>query len=124
MAQRKPAGKTGKKTERKEHSVAQATLTSPYNMMIPLFEAAHVYVAHPTSRKLVHVSTSSDAFLALMKELFDLGVGPRLVREFAEFAVRDARWEAVAARVDAHVNAAGSDSADTPADAQDPSTTV
>lgn len=106
MAQRKPAGKTGKKTERKEQSAAQAAVTSPYNTMIPLMDAAHVYVAHPTSRKLLHVSTTSDAFLALMKELFDLGVGPRLVREFAEFAAIDARWETVAARVDAHVNAA------------------
>jgi len=127
MAQRKPAGSTGKKTERKEQSAAQAALTSPYNTMIPLFEAAHVYVAHPTSRKLVHVSTSSAAFLDLMKELFDLGVGPRLVREFAEFAERiDARWEAVAARVDAHVNATGSDADDSTdsAGAQGSSTTV
>lgn len=96
----------GKKPERKEQTVAQTAMTSPYNIMIPLLDAAHVYVAHPTSRKLLHVSTSSDAFLVLMKELFDLGVGPRLVREFAEFAVIDARWETVAARVDAHVNAA------------------
>lgn len=96
MAQRKPAGSTGKKTERKEQTAAQAALTSPYNTMIPLFEAAHVYVAHPTSRKLVHVSTSSDAFLDLMKELFDLGVGARLLREFEEFTAYDARWAAVA----------------------------
>jgi hypothetical protein len=103
MAQRKP---TGKKVERKEQSAAQAALTSPYNTMIPLYEAAYVYVAHPTTRKLIHCSTSSDSFLALMKELFDLGIGPRLVREFGEFAAIDSRWSAVAARVEAHVNAA------------------
>ena len=117
MAQRKPLGGTGKKTERKVQTAAQAALTSPYNIMIPLFEAAYVYVAHPTTRKLMHLSTSSEAFLAVMKELFDLGVGPRLVREFAEFELLDARWEAVAARVDAHVNAAGVSTVDTSAPA-------
>lgn len=108
MAQRKPAGKTGKKTERKEQTAAQVALTSPYNIMIPLMDAAHVYVAHPTTRKLIHVPTSGEAFLTLMKELFELGVGPRLVREFEEFAAIDVRWAAVAARVDAHVNGAES----------------
>lgn len=101
MAQRKPAGK---KPERKEQSAAQSTLTSPYNTMIPLLDAAHVYVKHPVTRELVHCSTSGAAFLALMKDLFEFGIGERLMREFEEFAGIDARWRDVAARVDAHVN--------------------
>lgn len=117
MAQRKPAGKTGKKSERKEQTAAQVALTSPYNTMIPLMDAAHVYVAHPTTRKLMHVATSGDAFLDLMKELFDLGVGSRLMREFEEFSAIDGRWAAVAARVESHVSAesaaASSDTSDT-----------
>lgn len=108
MAQRKPVGK---KTERKEQSAAQSTLTSAYNTMIPLFEASYVYVAHPVSRKLLHHSTSSAAFLDLMKELFEFGIGARLMREFEEFAVIDPRWSDVAARVAAHVN--GTDAAST-----------
>lgn len=102
MAQRKPAGK---KSERKEQSAAQTALTSPYNTMIPLFEAAYVYVAHPVTRKLIHCSTSSEKFLDLMKEIFDLGAGPRIMREFAEFSVIDSRWNDVADRVRAHVEA-------------------
>lgn len=103
MAQRKP---TGKKAERKEQGVAQSALTSPYNIMIPLMDAAHVWVTHPVARKTIHCSTSSESFLTLMKELFDLGVGPRLEREFAQFADIDPRWEGVAARVAAHVTPA------------------
>lgn len=86
----------GKKPERKEQTAAQSALTSPYNVMFPLFAAEHVYVAHPTSRKLLHCSTASVTFLSLMKELVDLGVGARLLREFEEFTAYDARWAAVA----------------------------
>jgi hypothetical protein len=100
MAQRKPAGK---KSERKEQTAAQVALTSPYNTMIPLHEAAYVYVAHPSTRKLIHCSTSSVMFLDLMKELFDLGVGQRLLQEFAEFSASDPRWSEVADKVLAHV---------------------
>lgn len=115
MAQRKPLGSGKKKDERKVQTPAQVALTSPYNIMIPLYEAAHVYVAHPTSRKLVHVSTSGAEFLPLMKELFELGVGPRLVREFAEFALIDSRWDAVASRVAEFVGTAdGEESAALP----------
>lgn len=99
MAQRKALSSTGKRSVRKEQTATQLALTSSYNMMIPLYEAAYVYVVHPTTRDLMHFSTSSESFLVLMKELFDLGVGPRIVREFAEFAVIDIRWESVASRV-------------------------
>lgn len=107
MPSKKPL--SGKRPERKEQSAAQAAVTSPYNTMIPLLDAAYVYVAHPTTRKLIHCSTSSEKFLVLMKELFDLGVGPRLMREFDEFTAYDARWADVAARVRGHVEPAPAD---------------
>lgn len=101
MASRKAPGK---KTARTEAPIAATAMTSPYNIMIPLMFAENVWVIHPATRKSHQVATKSEKFLDLMKELYDLGVGPRLEREFAEFTQYDPRWADVSAVVRKHVN--------------------
>ena len=104
MNKRKTA--TGRKAERKEDNVAQSALTSPYNMLIPLYGAAHVWLTHPVTRKTLHLSTTSPAFFAVVTELFALGVGERIMRELNEFAEKyDPAWTNVAAAVTAHLGA-------------------
>lgn len=102
MNKRKPA--PGRKAERKEESVALSVLNSPYNMLIPLHGAAHVWLTHPVSRKTHHLSTTSPEFFAVIAELFELGVGERIMRELNEFAAKiDPAWANVAAAVTAHL---------------------
>lgn len=106
MAQRKPpARKPSGKTENREESVVLATINSPYNTLIPMLDAQYVRLRHPISRKSLHLATGSEEFLATMKELFDMGIGSRIVRELSEFAERyDAAWGDVLANVKTHVN--------------------
>lgn len=100
---RKPAP-ARKKAERKEVNRILSTLTSPYNIMIPLFAAEHVWLTHPVTRELRHLSTRSEEFLAVMADLFEIGVGERVLRELNEFAANiDPSWTAVADKVISHV---------------------
>jgi len=94
----------GKKTARTEAPIAAMAMTSPYNIMIPLMFAEHVWVVHPATRVTHHLATKSDKFFDVMKELYDLGVGPRLEREFTEFLAYDPKWADVLLTVQKHIN--------------------
>jgi len=77
-------------------NVVHATLNSPYNTIIPLFNAENVWVKHPGSRLCIHVAVNSERFYALMKEMIEFGIGERLRREFTEFSETiDPRWGVV-----------------------------
>lgn len=105
MATRKPVTSV-RKNERKEVNLALSALTSPYNTLMPIQDAAYVWLTHPITRKSRRLRTTSPDFFAAMTELFELGIGERIRREFDQFAVTDARWSDVASAVEAHINAA------------------
>lgn len=105
MATRKPVTNV-RKNERKEENLALSALSSPYNTLIPLKDAAHVWLTHPITRKTRRLSTTSPDFFAAVTELFELGIGERVRREFGQFSASDARWADVASAVEAHINAA------------------
>lgn len=98
MAQKKR--KTGA-DNRPAVNLVNATLNSPYNTLIPLADAEHIWVKHPGSRLCVHVAVNSERFITLMKELTEFGIGERLRREFTEFSETiDPRWGVVFAELE------------------------
>lgn len=106
-------GKAPAKSANRSDNAVQSAITSTYNTLIPLKDACGVYVKHPTSSRTLRVSTYTEEFVTIYRELSELGMGERLDRELVEFAnLYSPEWNRVREWVAAQLatgSAAGSD---------------
>ncbi len=74
--------------------------TGARNLLVPLFNAEHVYVNNPVTLKTTHVKVLSPQWDALVTDLAQYGLLPRIAEELdilAETNVDAAKWKIISA---------------------------
>lgn len=95
--------KADKKTE--EQQIIQATINSNYSLLIPCNDCAFIYVRNPLTQKIKHFDVKSEAFISFVTELFNIGLGEKITKDFEQLAQDiDPRWTDVSNLILSRVN--------------------
>jgi hypothetical protein len=85
----------------KEEIALASAMTSQFSILIPLYEAKHIYIKNPLTSKTHHLSTSSEAFYEMFIELCGKGLKDKLRGEVSSFAESiDSRWAEILNNID------------------------
>ncbi len=85
----------------KEEIALASAMTSQFSILIPLYEAKHVYIKNPVTSKTHHLSTSSEAFFDMFIELCEKGLRDKLRQELSNFAeLIDPTWAEILNNID------------------------
>ena len=85
-----------KETRTPEEIAIQSAANSNHHVMVPLYNAEHVYFKNPLTGKDHHMSTSSEAFAEMAYELSGKGLGDKIISDLTFFANNyDTKWNNV-----------------------------
>lgn len=85
----------------KEEIALASVMNSPYNILIPLYGAEHVYVKNPLTSKTHHLSTKSEDFYEMFIQLCEKGLKDKLRGEMSSFTESiDEAWANVLNNID------------------------
>ena len=84
------------KETRTPEEIAIQSAANSYRILIPLYDAQHVYFKNPLTNKDHHLSTSSEAFAQMAYELAGKGLQDKIFSDLKFFADNyDVKWNHV-----------------------------